>query len=270
MKHVLRLLVVWLVSWSASSWGVEIIAHRGASFDAPENTLAAFRLAWEQRADANELDLYLSRDNQAVVIHDATTRRTTGMFGYVHELRLRELQGLDAGSWKHRRWAGETVPTLAEVLALTPAKKRMFIEIKCGPEVLPALRQTLDAAQQTSAQLVLIAFSESTLRAARQQLPELKTYWVVSAGKSKTTGQPPQLDDLIRRAQAAGFSGLDLDYRFNLTSADVAKIKRAGLGVYVWTVNDAAVARRLQAHGVDGITTDRPGWLREQLQATAD
>lgn len=248
---------------------VEIIAHRGASHDAPENTLAAFRLGWEQQADANELDLYLTRDGRPVVIHDATTRRTTGMFGYVNELRLRELKELDAGSWKHERFAGEPIPALDEALALTPAGKRWLIEIKCGVEVLPALKQTVEATGKLPEQFALIAFNYDTLRAAKQLMPQLKTYWVVSAGKSKTTGKPPALDDLIRRATAAGFTGLDLDYRFELTAAQVTGIKQAGLEVLTWTVNDLAVAKALVAAGVDGITTDRPRWLREGLNATA-
>ncbi len=249
---------------------VEIIAHRGASKDAPENTLAAFRLGWEQQADANELDLYLTRDGRPVVIHDATTRRTTGVFGYVNELRLRELQEFDAGSWKHERFAGEPIPSLDEALALTPAGKRWLIEIKCGVEVLPALQQTVEATGKPAEQFALIAFNYETLRAARQLMPQLNTYWVVSAGKSKTTGQPPALDDLVRRANAAGFTGLDLDYRFQLTAEHVTRIKRTGLEVLTWTVNDLAVAKSLVAAGVDGITTDRPLWLREGLNAAAD
>ncbi|MBL8830698.1 MAG: glycerophosphodiester phosphodiesterase [Planctomycetaceae bacterium] len=246
---------------------VEIIAHRGASKDAPENTLAAFRLGWEQQADANELDLYLTRDGRPVVIHDATTRRTTGVFGYVNELRLAELKAFDAGSWKDEQFAGEPIPSLDEALALTPAGKRWLIEIKCGVEVLPTLKQTVEATGKPPEQFALIAFNYETLRAAKQLMPQLKTYWVVGASKSKTTGLPPALDDLVRRATAAGFTGLDLDYRFQLTAEQVANIKRAGLEVLTWTVNDLAVAKALVAAGVDGITTDRPLWLREGLNA---
>jgi glycerophosphoryl diester phosphodiesterase len=256
-------------SWVQVAVAVEIIAHRGASHDAPENTLAAFRLGWEQKADANELDLYLTRDGQPVVIHDATTRRTTGLFGYVNELRLRELKELDAGSWKHERFAGEPIPTLDEALAITPAGKRWLIEIKCGVEVLPALKTSIEASGKQPAQLSLIAFSYETLCAAKQLLPQLKTYWVVAASKSKTTGKPPELDDLIRLAKSAGFTGLDLDYRFDLTPAAVASIKQSGLEVLTWTVNDLKVAKHLVACGVDGITTDRPLWLREGLNFDA-
>src|SRR5580704_14008797 len=88
------------------------VAHRGASFDAPENTLAAVNLAWRQRADAVEIDVHLSRDGQLVVIHDYNTRRTTGVNRLVARQTLAELRALDAGRWKGLEWLDETIPTL--------------------------------------------------------------------------------------------------------------------------------------------------------------
>jgi len=100
---------------------VEIIAHRGASHDAPENTLAAVNLAWQQNADAVEIDVHLSRDGQIVVIHDENTRKTAGLNKNVSEQTLAELRRLDVGRWKGRQWAGEKIPVLAEVLGALPA-----------------------------------------------------------------------------------------------------------------------------------------------------
>ncbi len=109
---------------------MKIIAHRGASFDAPENTLAAIRLAWQQQADAVEIDVHLSRDRHLVAIHDFNTRKTTGRNRPVARQTLAQLRTLDAGQWKHPRWRGEKIPTLEEVLATVPPGKRLFIEIK--------------------------------------------------------------------------------------------------------------------------------------------
>src|ERR1043166_5558960 len=86
-----------------SAPAVEIIAHRGASHDAPENTLASFRLGWDQDCDANELDMWLTRDNQIVVMHDSTTKRTTGVVTNIADLTLAELRQMDAGRWKGTR-----------------------------------------------------------------------------------------------------------------------------------------------------------------------
>lgn len=246
----------------------QIIAHRGASHDAPENTLAAFRLAWEQAADAVELDIRLTADGRIVALHDRTTERTTGVVEAVAVQTLAELRRQDAGTWKGPQWADQVVPTLGEALATVPDGRRLLIEIKCGPEVLPALEQSLRAAGRLPEQTALIGFDYETMCQARQRFPMLDVYWIVSAKKSPQTGLAPRLDDLAARAKAAGFTGLDLDARFDLDAAAVTKLKQQSLQVLVWTVNDAETAARLAAAGVDGITTDRPGWLREQLGAS--
>lgn len=118
---------------------VEIIAHRGASFDAPENTLAAIELAWHQQADAVEIDVRLTADAEIVVIHDETTARHGGRDTPVCEESLTELRQIDVGRWKGSQWAGERIPTLAEVLETVPDGKRLFVEIKCRAEIVAAL-----------------------------------------------------------------------------------------------------------------------------------
>src|SRR6478752_5983209 len=117
---------------------VEIVGHRGASYDAPENTVASVKLAWEQKADAAEFDVYRTKDGKIVVIHDKDTKRTAGGVNkVVAESTLAELRALDVGKWKGEKYAGERIPTLAEVLATVPAGKKVFIEVKPGPEVVP-------------------------------------------------------------------------------------------------------------------------------------
>src|ERR1700677_2285230 len=111
-KTSLFLLLVLLVSPALR--GAEIIAHRGASYDVPENTLAAFNLAWKEEADAVELDIYLTKDGKIVAIHDETTKRTTGVALNVADSTLAELQQLDAGAWKNAVWKGEQIPSLEQ------------------------------------------------------------------------------------------------------------------------------------------------------------
>jgi len=254
-----------LVLSGASLSAVEIIGHRGASYDAPENTLASMRLGWEQKADGNELDIYLSKDGQIVLLHDASTKRTAGKDQKVVEQTLEELRALDAGSWKGTQWAGEKIPTLAEVLQILPADKRLVIEIKTGPEILPELKRVLDVADKKPEQLVLIAFNYEVVKQAKPLFPKVDVYWLASAGADKKTGKVVTIEELIRKAKAAGAEGLDLNYKFPIDAAFVSQVHSAGLKLYVWTVDDADVARKLVAAGVDGITTDRPAWLREQL-----
>ena len=257
---------------SVSTGSVEIIAHRGASHDAPENTLAAFKLGWEQKADADELDIYLSKDNEIVVMHDKSTKRTAKLDKPIAEQTLSELRQLDAGSWKGPQFAGERIPTLKEALATMPAEKKLFIEIKCGPEVLPHLQKTLSESGKSPRQLVIICFEAETLRKARPLFPNLELYWLVAWPKDKA-GEPPapgpQLADLIATAKAAGFNGLNLQADFPIDKPFVEKVSAAGLKLYTWTVNDADRARELASAGVAGITTDRPAWMREELKKTA-
>ena len=120
----------------ATAHGQEIVAHRGASFDAPENTLSAFRLAWQQKADVVEGDFYLTKDKHIVCIHDKTTKRVAPKQATltIAKSTLAELSALDVGSWKHPRFANERIPVLEEVLATVPKGKRIFVEIKCGPK----------------------------------------------------------------------------------------------------------------------------------------
>jgi glycerophosphoryl diester phosphodiesterase len=257
-----------LVCVPSRSDAVEIIGHRGASHDAPENTLASIRLAWKQNADASETDVHLTKDGQIVVIHDFNTRRVGGRNRQVVEQTLAELKELDIGRWKGEQWAGERIPTLAEYVAAIPAGKRLFIEIKCGLEIVPHLVEVIRNAGKRPEQTCLIGFSYDVMRAAKRELPELKCYWIVELRRNKETGRwSPQLATLIRKAKDAGLDGIDFGDAPVLDREFVSKLKQSGLGVYTWTVDSVQEAQRLEQSGVDGITTNRPGFLKESLMA---
>lgn len=268
---------LWMLALAISSnhavdlQAVEIIGHRGASHDAPENTLASVNLAWDQDADAVEIDVYLSKDGRIVAFHDDTTERLAGVDKPVVEQTLAELQKLDVGRWKDPKFTGERIPTLSDVLATIPDGKRLFIEVKCGPEIVPTLQKDLKTAGKTPDQTAIISFSYKVVKAVKEAMPELKVYWVVGLEQDEQTGRwSPKLDELIDKAQAAGLDGLDLGKAGIIDEAYVSQVKQAGLGFYMWTINSPADARRLVKAGVEGLTTDRPGWLREQLSKTSN
>lgn len=245
----------------------EIIAHRGASHAAPENTLASLNLGWQQGADAGECDIHLTKDGHLVVIHDDDTRRTTGVASKVSQQTLAQLRTLDAGRWKAPKWAGEKIPTLTEALATIPRGKRLFIEIKSGPKSIPVLARTLRHSRVPLKSVVIIGFSLRLLTLAKRALPKVPVYWAADtrrAGRRRVWTIP--VEELISRTQRAGLDGLDVDATGPIDAAFVARVHAARLRLCVWTVNTAARARRLAAAGVDGITTDQPGWLREQLR----
>lgn len=270
-----RLLLATVVLGWLPVQAVEIVAHRGASHDAPENTLAATRLAWEQGADAVETDIFLTRDGRIIVAHDPNVKRTTGRNALIADLTFEELRKLDAGRWKGAAFAGERLPALDEQLALLPPGKRMLVESKVGPEIVPELKRTLERHRAGPDCVTIISFNYDTLVEVTRQLPGYKTLWLVSyrepgAAQAPDARPTPSLDELIRKATAAGLTGLDLRHNWPLDAAAVGRIRGAGLELHVWTVNEVEIARRWIGLGVDSITTDRPGWLREQLGLTAE
>jgi glycerophosphoryl diester phosphodiesterase len=258
--------VIAVVYCAAIAPAAEIVAHRGASHDAPENTLASVNLGWGQQADAVEIDIRLSKDGHIVLMHDEGTKRTAGRDRPIVEQTIDELQNLDVGVWKDPRWVGERIPVLSEILLTIPPGKRLFIEIKCGPEIVEPLQSALKQAGRPADQTAVISFSIDVVAAVKRAMPELQVYWLASIKQDKLTQKwGPPVSELLVKAQAAGVDGLDVSGAPILAQADVELVHAAGLKFLVWTVNDAEVARRLVSFGVDGLTTDRPAWLRDQL-----
>src|SRR5262245_34271820 len=207
---------------------VEVVGHRGASFDAPENTVASFKLAWEQKADAAELDLYLCKDGKIVVIHDANTKRVAGVDKKVIDQTFDELRKLDVGKWKNAKFAGEKIPTLDEMLATVPDGKRVFIEVKCGPEVVPELDRVLKASKLKSEQTCVISFNADVIAATKKARPDLPCYWVVSL--APRNAKPRTAEELIAKAKEIKADGLDLSATpAILDKAFGDKVKTAGL-----------------------------------------
>lgn len=244
---------------------LEIIAHRGASWDAPENTLSAVQLAWQQGADAVEADFRLSRDRQIVATHDDSTLRIAGVDLRVHECSLAELRALDFGRWKAARFEGERIPTLAELLATVPVGKRFYIEVKSGAEIAEPLAATVHKSGVAEEQIVLICFSAAVLLSLRCWLPRSPTYLVAEFLHDPHTGiWYPDAESIVAEAAMAELTGVDLmAARVDRELAE--RVREAQLDLCVWTVDSPDEARRLIDLGVGRITTNRPAWLREQL-----
>ena len=249
-----------------SAGPVELIAHRGESADAPENTIAAFHLAWERKAPAIELDVHLTKDGKLAVIHNFDTKAVTGVDRLVRESTWDQLKDLDAGRSKDPKFAGEKIPLLEDVLATIPDGARCFIEVKVGPEVIPALAKAVEGCGKKPEQLAVISFNAATVAEAKKQLPQLKAYFLLSFKQNGGGKWSPTAEQLVKQAQEIKADGVDLAWRGPWDEDFVRQIRAAKLELYVWTVNDVDIARDFVKLGVDGITTDKPAWLREQLQ----
>jgi glycerophosphoryl diester phosphodiesterase len=252
----------------------EVVAHRGESYDAPENTMAAYNLAWERHVDVVETDVHLTKDGKVIISHDANTFRTTG--GPRHggqklaivEQTADALRKLDVGKWKAPVYAGEKMPFLDELLASIPDKagKRVFIEIKVGPEAAGPVVQAIKSRGLKPERTAVISFKLDSCAAVKKLMPELQVYFLADFRADKKTGRPPPtIDELINMAKENNLDGLDLAYQGPLDAAGVKKIHDAGLACHVWTIDEVPVAKKFAEYGVDGITTNRAAWMREQL-----
>ena len=230
-----------------------IFAHRGASAHAPENTLAAFEMALAQNADAIELDVKLSADGYAVVIHDPTVNRTTGSQGRVSDLSLQQLQALDAGSFFSEKYRGEKIPSLEEVFEVVG--KRTFINVELTNYNTPR-----DSLVETVCMLVkkfglqkrvlFSSFFASNLSKARAYLPDVPRGLLAFNGF------------LGAWARSFGFNFGRYQalhpYLRDVTVQQVQRVHRLNRRIHVWTVNAEEDMRRLFYWGVDAIFTDDP------------
>lgn len=224
-----------------------IIAHRGASAERPENTLSAFRRALALEADGIELDVHVTADGVPVVFHDATLRRLTGTGGRVARQTWVQLEPL-------RVRGGEPIPRLVEVLKLTRGLAVVQIELKSGP-VEPVVR-AITAARAVE-WTVLASFDRRLVAATRDLAPGIPRM-LISEGREAPAA-------LVRQLAACGAAGLSVSHRAIRSAAWINHFHLRGYGVWAWTVNDPATARRLGGWGVDALMGDDPALLRAAL-----
>ncbi len=236
------------MDWLASRTPL-IIGHRGASGDAPENTLGAFELALQLGADGIELDVRLTADGQVVVIHDATVERTTDGVGAVSNLTWAELQALDAGS-------GQSIPSLDEVFESFGRSMLYNIEIKSMSWWNDALEQAVADRIEShglESQSLVSSFSPLSVRRARKHLTRS-----TMLGHIRQSGWSRPAHRLFRaEADHPHYSLVDISY--------MRWAMQRGLRVHVWTVNDAATAKEMARLGVHGIISNYPGQIRASL-----
>jgi len=242
---------------------VEVIAHRGASARAPENTVTAVSLAWKLGADAVEVDVQLSSDGQAVVIHDSTLERTGGLPDAVNSLTGAELAQVDVGSWFGEEWADERIVTLNKVIATVPRERRLFVELKCSAAaadeaVIDALSDPLEEVVCSPEEVVLIGFDLGLMTRVKTEFPQHEVFLVAEQNRTEQAVWLPPTVEIVEAAVSAQLDGVDLSNTPAVDRAAVACVHEAGLSCCIWTVSLIEDALRLIEAGVDSLTMDDP------------
>jgi glycerophosphoryl diester phosphodiesterase len=244
---ILAPLALWtdLSRYTAARPVVHVTAHRGHARAAPENTLSAIRKAIESGADYAEVDVQLTADGVIVLVHDRDLKRVAGDPRRVEDLTYDEARKLDVGSWFDRSFAGERVPTLAEVIKLSRGRIKLNIELKFfGPdrrlarEVVRLVRE-----QDFESDCLVTSFNYDALLEVKRHNPRLRTGLVVA----KALGDVSRLEVEVLSVRAGA-----------LTDAMLRAAHRLGMEVHVWTVNDPREMTRLIKRGADNILTSDP------------
>lgn len=231
----------------------KVMAHRGASTEAPENTMAAFQKAIDDMADYIELDVQLTNNGEVIVMHDSNAYRTTGVDANIVNMTYKEVKTLDAGSWFSDEYVGENVPSLKEVLELTQGKIKLNIELKPVDNGTALAKNTVWLIEKYNMvnDCVITSFSESALKAVKTYNQEIKVGYILSA------------------AYGDFYDMKNVDF-FSVNAAFLSKrtidaIHNSGKQVYAWTVNNKEAIKNLTNKGVDGIITDNPVLARETI-----
>jgi len=233
------------------------VGHRGASYLAPENTLASIRLAWELGADGAECDVMLTSDQKVVLFHDDNTKKLTGQSFTIKEATWEELKTLIVipRETNYPEYTHEHIPLLEDVLAYIPDDRMLVIEIKTGPEILPLLYEVI-AQHWKRGKISFIAFDFETIKQTKDLYPEIPCYYLSSF--------KPDFNNHFDAIVESKLDGVDL--RYNIIDHElVEKCNESGLDVWCWTVNEPDVALQMREAGVTAVTTDRPAWLKSSL-----
>lgn len=249
-----------------------IIAHRGASYAAPENTIPAFQLAIDEGADYIEGDFRLTKDNQIVSVHDSSTKRVAPSSEpiLIGQATLKDLKALDVGSWKNKKYKGTRIPTLHEVINLLKTSSPtigLYIEIKDKrPTIIEHIKRTIGPLNLSHLNIKIISFKSQIISTSKKEMPNIETYWLYSWDPLKNKYQKKYSQNkIIEIATKINADGVGINSTYPITRNFIHKLKQANLKLHVYTIDDPSVAIQYYKLGVDTITTNQPKRLRKKL-----
>lgn len=233
--------------------GIGITAHRGASFDAPENTLPALELAIEYMADYAEIDVQMTKDGVIVLLHDSSLRRTTGLRKYIWDVTYEEIRELDVGSYVSREYAGVGIPTLEEALILCKGRINLNIEIKTNARNSGLTAGVLELIEEYDFenQCIISSTDYNALVEVKESYPGIKTGYIMGLAYG-----------YFYDREYADFFSIKSSF---ITDSVVRIAHSLGKEIHAWTVNTEGELERMKQLQVDNIITDRPVRAREVL-----
>lgn len=235
-----------------------IVAHRGASGDAPENTIAAFMLAWEQGADAIEGDFHITKDGHIVCIHDDDTARVSGSKLVISKSTLKELQSLDIGSHFGDQFCNERIATIEQVFATVVKGKKILVEIKCGIEILPVLIDQIKRSSLDLSQIIVISFNQNIIKECKIIEPKLVALWLNDFFESN------DIELIISTLLNIGADGISSNN--NSTKELITKVIGLSLSYHSgWTMDNIDIIKKTINWGTQSITTNNPGKIKNEL-----
>ena len=241
---------------------VKWISHRGESLDAPENTLAAFRLSFERQSDGMECDVHLTTDGKIVVCHDADTARMGSDRLDVDKSSSAELRAITVSGQFQEKYPGEKIPFLSETFQFIGENREYYIELKSSdPALVPALAREVRASGIPAEQIVFISFNGELISLMKKEMPQCRALWLNDLRREYgivTSGE------LIAELEKLGVDGVDGWSHPDITCELVDAVHRAGKIFAVWTVDDPGQAQHFCSLGVDVITSNCAAMLKNR------
>lgn len=234
------------------------VGHRGASYLAPENTLASQKLAWQLGAVGSECDILMTKDQQVIMFHDHNGKRLLHQDITIKEVNYTAIKDLTIYPVKDSNlpeYQGQKISLLSEILDILPADKLFVIEIKTGSEIVLPLKKVVDK-HWKQGKIAFIAFDLETILAMKEHYPDVPCHFLADSRAS--------LRKNFKTVIESNLDGINLDYKI-IDKKLVEKYNAHNKSVWCWTVNTVRSALKMEACGVELITTDRPKWLVEKV-----
>lgn len=243
-----------------------IIAHRGASKRAPENTMAAFKLAFRKHADAVEVDVRLTKDNIIICHHDDNLMRMTGKDLNISEVTYNQIKDLEVGNNFSKALYNAKIPKLEDLLSKVSRRKKIFIEIKTGIEIISPLEKTIIESKVKLNNLTLISFNTEVIRLFKECFPTVKTLLLVNLKNSDySINGEIDSEKILKVLKDINTNGISCKSNSTVNKDLVAKIVEEGYEFHVWTVDSKEKAIELKNMGVHSITTNYPKRIRKAI-----